>query len=388
MEEANSKMNQFIIDLEKDRTDSTILMPRLREDQTNDILKVLEELQHRLENLQNNLITNEPPKDERTKTIIQKDIRSLIFKIKINNETLITNKKLNKKLDDEWDRINQRISMEKDRTMEEVTTYYNKKEENELTSQEFIQQLLTTTPISIIDNMKSMDEMQGDDKNMFKYINETEINKDNYYDSFFTNLKGVTLSQYEDESLAFQLGNPETGGMTPRTPEMNNSIQRVFKKILPVRENFYVYRCYYSSVSVEDINNQNMLGRHTSTSLSYDYSHEWACRNRGKHATFLNTDTGSIMICIIIPKGSHVIPLTYYAQAEEYEILLSSEGKLHFTGDIHPILKIPIFIYFDSYDKYKEYTDNKMGGKVKKRNAKTNKMKTKTRKMKTRKTQK
>ena len=38
MEDANSKMNQFIIDLEKDRTDSTILMPQLREDQTNDIL--------------------------------------------------------------------------------------------------------------------------------------------------------------------------------------------------------------------------------------------------------------------------------------------------------------------------------------------------------------
>jgi hypothetical protein len=61
------------------------------------------------------------------------------------------------------------------------------------------------------------------------------------------------------------------------------------------------------------------------------------------------------MICIIIPSGSKVIPLNYYAQKEEYEILLSAEGKLHYTGDIHPEYKIPIFIYFDSYAKMKHH---------------------------------
>ena len=338
-------MDMFIADLEKDRMDSVILMPKWREEQKDTILNAISDLQVRVDNLTASL-TNEPPKDARTEMRIKQDIRTLQYRIKLENDILISNQKIHAKLDAEWNTRTKRLDKEKDLIMEELTQYYNAFTKREEPS--------NISPIQVIENVKSMDELQGSNKNMMEYINAVEINKDNYYDPFFTSLKGTILTQYEDECLAFQLGNP-TEGMVQRTPDMNRSIQRVFDKILPTRKDIYVFRCYYSGMSVDDINNQRKLGRHTSTSLSYEYSYKWSCMDRKQNEPITNSETGSIMICIIIPKGSRVIPLTYYAQSEEYEILLSAEGKLHYTGDIHPTYKIPIFMYFDSYEKMQNY---------------------------------
>jgi hypothetical protein len=342
-------MDAFIADLEKDRMDSAALMPIWREMQKENALKLISDLQIRVEQLTNNLQINDPPADARTKLKIQQEIRTLNFRIKLQNDKLIKDQKINENLDAEWENRVQKIDSE-DRMQ-----YYAK-----LTQSVPPGSLRTPSPIHIIQNVKSMDELQGKDKNMTEYMNAVGINKDNYYNDFFTILKGSVLTQYEDECLAFQLGNPREGNMEQRTPEMDHSIQRVFNKILPVREDFYVFRCYYSSVSIDDINKQRRLGRHTSTSLSYEYSYGWGCADRKQYDAILNSDTGSIMICIIIPKGSKVVPLNYYAQNEEYEILLSAEGKLHYTGDIHPDYKIPIFIYFDSYAKMKHHYKSKV----------------------------
>jgi hypothetical protein len=336
-------MDAFIADLEKDRMDSAALMSNWREFQNENALKLISDLQVRVDQLTNSLHKNDPPKDERTKHKIQQEIRTLKFRIKQQNDKLIKDQKINEKLDAQWEKRVQKIDSENQ------MQYYAK----------FVQSvpppLRTPSPIHIIQNVKSMDELQGKDKNMTEYMNTVGINKDGYYNDFFTILKGSFLTQYEDECLAFQLGNPSEGNMEQRTPEMDYSIQRVFNKILPVREDFYVFRCYYSGVSIDDINKQKRLGRHTSTSLSYEYSYGWGCADRTQNEPIETNETGSIMICIIIPRGSKVIPLNYYAQKEEYEILLSAEGKLHYTGDIHPEYKIPIFIYFDSYAKMKHH---------------------------------
>lgn len=346
--------------LAEDKQNNDALLSKLREFEHNENMQFLHKLQMEFDTVQSSLNANYPPKDVKTEANMKRKLSTLKYRIKLQNDKIADEEKLNNKIDKTW---NTQVEKTKDISHKQIADYYNKKQENELTRKEFIDHLLQMSPIDVIETHPSMDDMQGENKNMLSYLNESEINKNDYYDELFTTAKTSILTQHEHESLAFQLGNPVSGEMRMRTPEINASIQRVFEKILPVQKDFYVFRCYYADVSVQNIHNQHNLGRHTSTSLSYDYSYEWACSERTNDHKLSTTEKGSIMICIMIPKGTHVIPLSYYSQSDEYEILLSSEGKLHYTGETDPKHNIPIFIYFDSYQQFKEYIDIKFGKK-------------------------
>lgn len=355
--ENDPELNEFILNLENDRNESTTFMHQIIEIEEIKPLQKIDELKKQLDKLNSELktLSSIPENLKRLK-------RELLFKIKVDESNIPIKKKLLQAKLNKWKAINDNVDSEKDKTKEEEIKYYMKKKENEITNEELIKEISQMNPVDFIEKNKSIDDLQKDELDMISYINETEINKDEYYEDFFTNLKGIVLTEFENESLAFQIGSPKEI-MIPRTPEMNTSIQRVFEKIVPVKKPFYVYRCYYANASVEDINSQPQLGRPTSTSLSYNYSYNWACRNREINSKFSNTDTSNIMICIIIPKGTHVVPMHHYDQKEEYEILLSSKGKLYFTGDRDPKNNVPIFIYFDSNDQFNQYISNNRGGK-------------------------
>lgn len=339
------------IRLEKDRNDSNIFMQQFVELVRQKALQELEDFHTKLKQLNVKLDSTDDKKIiENTK----RDIRTIQFKIKtltdnIEKDQIITQKKL-----DEWNTINLEVQTNRENAAKKVEEYYVKKNVNEMTDNEIIRELLVVEPRDLIRMNPSIDEVQGTRLDMAKYINDSEINKGRYYDDVFTDLRGVILTEFENESLAFQTGMP-TDKIIPRPANMNDSIERVFEKILPVQKTFHVYRCYYSDVSVDFIDKQRKIGRPLSTSLSYNYSYEWACSERSHPDKVSNTDTGNIIICIIIPKGTHVIPLHHYTQKYEYEVLLSSEGKLCFTGERDPVHNIPIFIYFDSYKQCSKY---------------------------------
>ena len=167
-------MDAFIADLEKDRMDSAALMSNWREFQKENALKLISDLQVRVDQLTNSLHTNDPPKDERTKLKIQQEIRTLKFRITLQNDKLIKDKKINEKLDAEWEKRVHKIDSENQ------MQYYAKLVQSDPPP------LRTPSPIHIIQNVKSMDELQGKDKNMTEYMNTVGINKDGYYNDFFT----------------------------------------------------------------------------------------------------------------------------------------------------------------------------------------------------------
>jgi hypothetical protein len=344
------KFNKFIYRIENDRNNSEIWMSQFIESEQQKELQDMEELQNKLKHLNNKLTDDADTNIESTK----RDIRTTQFKIKTLTEKITRHQKNFNKKRDEWNSINFAVDNDRENQRRIVEEYYNKKMTNELTDNDIINELLQVEPAGWIRMSPSIDEIQGNNLDMAKYIEDSEINKDRYYDDIFTHLRGTILTEFENESLAFQTGMP-TDKVIPRPPNMNASIERVFEKILPVQKTFYVYRCYYSDISIGFIDKQRKIGRPLSTSLSYNYSYEWACSERSKTDIASETDTGNIMVCIIIPKGTHVIPLHHYLQKYEYEILLSSEGKLCFTGERDPVHNLPIFIYFDSYKQCNQY---------------------------------
>jgi len=352
----SSKFQRFESKLEKDQANSDVLMLEYIESERIEKERKLEHLRNKLIIVKNKLaeVTNANAekkiidKAKRDVSLTELDIKSLT-----GDSFLKKKEELKRKKRDEWHSINVAVKNNKDETAMKMKEYYLKKNANEMTDDDIIDVLLVE-PEELIRQTPSMDEMQGTSLDMDKYITAVDINKDHYYDDVFTDLKGIVLTEFEDESLAFQTGMP-TDKIIPRPANMNSSIERVFEKILPVQKTFYVYRCYYSDVSVDLIDKQRRVGRPLSTSLSYNYSYEWACNERSNHKLISNTDTGNIMICIIIPKGTHVIPLHHYLQKYEYEVLLSSEGKLCFTGKRDPVHGLPVFIYFDSHKQCNKY---------------------------------
>ena len=337
-------------DIENDRNDSKNWMSQFIESEQQKVLQDMEELQTKLKHLNDKLFYDADANIEITK----RDIRTTQFKIKTLTEKMARDQILFQKKRDEWNSINFAVDTDRETHLKIAEEYYKKKMTNELNDKDIVDELLQVEPAGWIRMSPSMDETQGTNLDMAKYIEDSEINKDRYYDDIFTHLRGIILTEFENESLAFQTGMP-TDKIIPRPPNMNASIERVFEKILPVQKTFCVYRCYYSDISIDFIDKQRKIGRPLSTSLSYNYSYEWACSERSKSDIVSKTDTGNIMICIIIPKGTHVIPLHHYTQKYEYEILLSSEGKLCFTGERDPVHNLPIFIYFDSYKQCNKY---------------------------------
>jgi hypothetical protein len=106
-----------------------------------------------------------------------------------------------------------------------------------------------------------------------------------------------------------------------------HSIDNAFNYVPITPVDLITYRCYIHGVDVnmidQSVNNKVFL----STSIARYYSYDYWCKQRG------------LTICIIIPKGSKVIPLMLSHEltnkTSQHEILLNRKGKLVDSKIVH-----------------------------------------------------
>jgi hypothetical protein len=183
------------------------------------------------------------------------------------------------------------------------------------------------------------------------YLN-LEINKDGSYSNFLKNLNAdekEVIEKYQMSSRRLNEGN---------NFEILLSIfkKEVFPK-LPC--NIYCYRCYKENISINDIHNTK-INKFLSVSLSRDYVKFFCTDDDAQPTQCYETPSKKnyLQICIIIQKGSKILPLMYefFKTKMEYEIILPPGGKLIATQFCDPKYNLPIFIY--SEENY-EYTAGK-----------------------------
>ena len=192
------------------------------------------------------------------------------------------------------------------------------------------------TPIQSIQKQKSLDATKF---KMDNYLAQT-INQFGLYTNFYKSLsypEQQAIRNYQTDSGEFN-----------NHPISVQRLKNVFAKAPPLPSTIYVYRCYSSKVSINSIDNQMELGRFLSTSLSHKLALNWCDLQKG-NCYNTRDNAKKLEICIIIPKGSKVLPLVYalFDVYNEYEILLPPTGNIVSTEACHPKYNVPIFIYFE-----------------------------------------
>jgi hypothetical protein len=169
----------------------------------------------------------------------------------------------------------------------------------------------------------------------------------NYYINFLE-----SLPQVEKDALALP--------SEIRTPNDIKIIQEIFKKIQPIQQPLYVYRCYRKNVTFQNLLDQPINGVLSSTTISFNYANQWCwwsvqpVREGVKYE--FETRPENLIICILIPPGTKVIPLIadyLIHKRKEYEILLSDTATLHYTGtNKRPTgyQEVPVFLYLPGND--------------------------------------
>lgn len=191
---------------------------------------------------------------------------------------------------------------------------------------------------------KSIDSEKLD---MDSYLKKN-INQDGMYDHFFHGLS-------EKEQNILSNYQQDVGDFTNNSSQ-SRILESIFRKAPKLPSTIYVYRCFISNVSIESLDNQHRFDRFLSTSLSHNIAFRW-CKNENTQC-YRNPDKKeNLEICIILPKGSRVLPLLYafYDAFNEYEILLPLHGTIVSTGECHPKHGLPIFIFFEDIHRADEY---------------------------------
>jgi len=155
-----------------------------------------------------------------------------------------------------------------------------------------------------------------------------------------------------------------------RTQDDIINIEHLFDAIKPIEQPLYAYRCYQRNVTFEMLKNQPNNRFLLSTTLSFEYANEWcnyivkrnATRPRITSTYNFQTIQSNLVICILIPPGTRVIPLIAdYLENKrvQYEILLDDRSTLHYAGTNKSPTgyeEVPLFVYLPGDD----IAENKM----------------------------
>lgn len=160
------------------------------------------------------------------------------------------------------------------------------------------------------------------------------------YDSSFMYKKYYYDKMYSPLYNLFTVPNGERGSI----PGLPHSI--------------YVYRCYKNK-TLKSIENHEKEGRFLSTTLSQRFANDW-CKKVDTKNRPCHTEDKYLEVCIIIPKGTKVLPFVYmnhFNRFNEYEILLPPLGKLVMLNICHPRHNIPVYVYYQNTDEVAEYLE-------------------------------
>ena len=212
-----------------------------------------------------------------------------------------------------------------------------------LTRQPSFDKYTTTTYEAI----RKVDKM----KSYLKHLFNSEIYSEFY--SSLTNKETTAIVKYQSTSPSIFYAANKT--------ESVEILNQIFVKVPELPNTIYVYRCYVSGVSITHlIGNPGFtyddIPRFLSTTLSFEVAKQtcgFRKKDSGQGNCYRNNDKQDyLIICIIIPKGSKVLPFmdwkSYDPTYPEYEILLPSTGSIVKTESCHPVHNVPIFIYRDS----------------------------------------
>lgn len=157
--------------------------------------------------------------------------------------------------------------------------------------------------------------------------------------------------------------------------ERPNDIDIAFRKVPPSPVDMCVYRCYKNGFNKQQIMDQANNEEFLSTSILRKYAIDWCEQSKYglytkdhpphpdvmfgktliKGATWATTP---YVICIIVPKGSKVIPLMMFEKLpdrmDQFEILLNRFGKLFPIH--HRVHDMDVFVYADM-DKIASYAE-------------------------------
>lgn len=214
------------------------------------------------------------------------------------------------------------------------------------------------------DDTKNRNTLAND---MDGYLAEN-INKNGIYTKYYNDLNPAQTKTIKDYQRVGNLFNKNDDN---NDADNNNveSLSEIFASAPELPSTIHVYRCFLNKVSFDNINQKDFKVadklNYISTSLSYNFAFNFCKIGRGNEFKVpklcARNKEGSdsingLLICVIIPKGSKVLPLPYSLFNEhhisiEYEILLPSTGSIVKTNVCHPIHKVPIFIYRDHNSK-------------------------------------
>ena len=236
--------------------------------------------------------------------------------------------------------------------------FINKKQQNEedlakiksnlegLTTDEIIGEREIPIAKSIITRQTTFSKMEPDPNDYHTYLQSILQEQ---YEEYIEFLKALR----EDEKIA--LAKPSRN----RTTEDNELIERIFHKIPPLKHSFYAYRCYERNVSIADLQANPNNGVISSVTIRASYANWWCKRSFGGIISYVFKDEmpkqpnrkldekGDLIVCILIPKGTKIIPLigNYLRHKEqEFETILSSHSKLYYTGIKIESKNIPLFV--------------------------------------------
>lgn len=183
---------------------------------------------------------------------------------------------------------------------------------------------------------------------------DTNINENKIYSNFYK-----TLTIEEKHAInTYQIETPsEFYNNSIAVTQLNN----IFEKVPELPSTIYVYRCFIGDVSIDTLNESKNFAvdgtnRFMSTTFAYNTARKFCgFKNEDMAAEGVcyenNDKIGNLIICIIIPIKSKVLPfMSSISQPGygEYEILLPSSGRIVQTGQCHPKHKVPIFIFRDA----------------------------------------
>ena len=205
---------------------------------------------------------------------------------------------------------------------------------------------------SIIKRQKSFDTQNTTmDKYLAEYINKNGLYS-NFYDESSNRLTDdefEAIKMYQSRSTLFN-----TPGL--KNNVFINNLKKVFDKAPKLPTTIYVYRCFSNGVSLNDLNNKENLDIFISTTLSHNLALKW-CKEQPTSCYKDLYKNNNIEICIIIPKGTRVLPFvySYLYKYKEYEILLPPWGRLIDINACHPTHNLPIYIYFENVSEAMQF---------------------------------
>jgi hypothetical protein len=184
-------------------------------------------------------------------------------------------------------------------------------------------------------------------------------------DNYHAYLQSILREQYEEYiNFLYHLTVFERVALkepsADRTTEDNELIEGVFRKIPPLKHSFYAYRCYRNNVSIADLQANPNNGVISSVTIRASYADYW-CKKHApgdkpsyefqddmpKQSNRNLDEKGDLIVCILIPKGTKIIPLIgigFEHKEQEFETILSSHSKLYYTGIQIRSKNIPLFV--------------------------------------------